>query len=159
MRLLFPILACVAGSLLIGGFVAGMVAPPAAHARLGMVAAAAALAVHGTGLAYLATSAGRVEATARSSGMPGWVGAQAEKNRRKAGVLGAWGVASIVGVAWSGMVGPGRGWHLALSASALTIQLGAFVGEFLMVVAQARLLLDVGAWAGRASAGPLARDP
>ena len=147
MRRFFPILAGVAGLLLVASLVAGLAGSTEGHPRIGWVAVAATLTVHSSAFAHLRATGRRVEATAGALGLPDWVGAQAEKNRRKAFVYEGWGSALAVLTAMSGA---GRWWHLALSGSSLSFQVGAFVGEFAIIAAQSRLMRDVGSWAGPA---------
>ena len=153
MRRSFPILAAVAGLLLLASLVSGLVASPRDHARLGWIAVATTLLVHASVFVHLRGTGRWVEATAGRLGLPDWVGVQAEKNRRKAFVYEGWGSALVVLAGWSGGA---RWWHLVLSSSSLSFQLGAFVGEFVIIAAQARLLRDVGLRAGSAR---LASDP
>lgn len=141
----FLALALVAASLLVAGFAAGL-AGSASGGRLGVAGTVATLAVHGSVWAYLRATGRRVEGLARAAGMPGWVGAQAEKNRRKAFASGAIGVPLALLAGWSGA----EGWRLSLGSANLAFQLGAFIGESAMMMAQTRLIRDVEAWVASA---------
>jgi hypothetical protein len=149
MRRAFPILASIAGLLLVSSLVLDLVGSPN---QLAWASIAVTLAVHGSVFAYLRATGRDVEAVAGRLGLPGWVGAQAEKNRRKAFVYEAWGSSLVV---LAGCSSGGGWWHLVLSASCLSFQLGAFVGEFAILAAQARLLGDV---EPRADSSRLASD-
>jgi hypothetical protein len=111
--------------------------------------------VHGLAFAHFRATGRRVDGLAGASGMPGWVRAQAEKNRRKASAYLGWGVGLAGLSAWSGWLGGGPG-HLVISASSLAFQVGAFAGLIVLVIAQAGLLRDV---EGSARAALPARDP
>ena len=127
--------------------------PGPTDARLARLAASATLAVHASTFAHLRASGRRVEAVAEALGLPDWVGAQVEKNRRKALVYETLGPALVVLAAW--FVGD-RWWHRVVAGASLAFQVGAFVGEFAIIAAQARLVRDVKPWA--TSTGP-AGDP
>ena len=146
MRRLFPILALAAFVMLVAGHASGMAAPGALHVRLGLLAVGATLAVHGLAFVHFRATSRRVDGLAGASGMPGWVKAQAEKNRRKASAYLGWGVGLAGLSAWSGWLGGGLG-HLVLSASSLAFQAGAFAGLIVLVMTQDRLLRDVEGWA------------
>ncbi len=150
MRRAFPILAAVAGLLLAASFAAGGVAPPVRHAGVERLATLATIGLHGVVLAYLVATGRRVGAMAGRPGWPEWVGAQAEKNRRKAWATGAPGVVLAIASGWGPAGGRGGAWQQALSAANLSFQIGAFLGEYAVLASQAKLLRDVGDWAGPA---------
>ena len=114
--------------------------------RIGLAAVGATLAVHGLASAHFRATCRRVNGRAGTSGMPGWVRGEAEKNRRKALAYEGWGAAMAVLSAWSGWVGGGPA-HLLVSASSLSFQVGAFAGLFVLVMTQARLLREAEGWA------------
>jgi hypothetical protein len=146
MRRLFPIPALVAVALLVAGHASGMAAPGALHVQIGLVAVGATLAVHGLAFVHFRATCRRVDGLAEASGMPGWVRAQAEKNRRKASAYVAWGVGLAGLSAGSGWLEGGMG-HAVVSASSLAFQAGAFAGLVVLTMTQARLLRDVEGWA------------
>jgi hypothetical protein len=146
MRRLFPILATMAGLLLMAGFYSGLIGRDddlGRGVRLG--AAASALAVHASAFAYLRAAGRRVEAAAMRSGLPGWVGAQAEKNRRKALVFELCG--SSIAVIGMGLL-VGEWWYPIAYGSSVSFQIGSFIGETMIVANQSRLLGDLGDGAG-----------
>src|SRR5947209_1228530 len=146
MRRLFPIPALVAVALLVAGHASGMAAPGALHIRIGLLAVGATLAVHGLAFVHFRATCRRVNGLAEASGMPGWVRAQAEKNRRKASAFVVWGVGLSGLSAGSGWLQGGMG-HLVVSASSLAFQAGAFAGLIVLTMTQARLLRDLEGWA------------
>ncbi len=154
MRRLFPILATVVGLLLMAGFYSGLIGRGDDLGRgVRLAAAASALMVHAWVFAYLWVTGRGVEASVRRSGLPGWVGAQAEKNRRKALVFEICGsLMAIVGV---GLL-VGEWWYPIVSGSSVSFQIGSFLGEAMIVANQSRLLGDLAALAspGRPSGEP-----
>jgi hypothetical protein len=154
MRRLFPILATVVGLLLMAGFYSGLIGRGGDLGRgVRLAAAASALAVHAWVFVYLWVTGRWVEASVRQSGLPGWVGGQAEKNRRKALVFEICGsLMAIVGV---GLL-VGEWWYPIVSGSSVSFQIGSFLGETMIVANQSRLLEDLGDRAGsaRAAEGP-----
>jgi hypothetical protein len=146
MRRLFPILALVAVVLQVAGHASGMAARGTIHARIGLGAVGATLVVHGLAFGHFRATCRRVDGLVGASGIPGWVRAQAEKNRRKASAYVSWGLGMAGLSAWSGWSGGGLG-HLVLSASSLAFQVGAFAGLIVLVMTQAGLLRDVEGWA------------
>ena len=131
MRRPFSILAASAALLVVLGL-AGGVGP--------LVASMAALGVHATALAALAASSRRVDATAARLALPGWVGAQAEKNRRKALAYALPGSALAVAGWWLAR----SGWSNSVASGAgASFQVGSFLGESLIVANQSKLLADL----------------
>ena len=95
--------------------------------------------------------------------LPDWIEAQAKKNKRKAFPFEFWSMALIGVTAWlgaatdtQGMARPGT-W--ALAALTLAFNLGAFAVEYAVIVAQARLLLEVKDQADRLRARPSSPRP
>ncbi len=147
-------IALALGSLAVAALVAGLASglaapePGAGHRRWGPLAVALTVATHAATAWWLGRSAARLGAFAEAEGLPGWVGGQAGRNRAKAVVCQAGGLLSIAlagGTGWLGL----EGWHRALSTLAVGFQPGAILGEALMVAAQARLAVEVRAWAAR----------
>jgi hypothetical protein len=88
-----------------------------------------------------------VKAVVATYKMPEWVEAQAKKNKKKAFRFEFWGMTVVSVAAWFGgsvdAFGGNPLWHLATASLALAFNLGAFVVEYMVIVAQARLLLEV----------------
>ena len=148
MRRLFPILATVVGLLLMAGFYSGLIGRGDDLGRgVRLAAAASAVAVHAWAFGYFWVTGRWVEATVRQSGLPGWVGAQAEKNWRKAlhfqvfgSVMAVGGVGLLV-VDWCSPL---------VWGSSVSFQIGSFIGEAMIVANQSRLLEDLADWASSA---------
>jgi len=155
----FPILATVAGLLSLASLAAGVVALPGPHRGLAILATAATIGAHGSVAAYFAATGRRVDATAARLGLADWLGAQAEKNRRKAFAYQAWGVPLALLAGWSAGSGGGEAWRHALPAASLAFQVGAFAGEYAVIVAQARLVRDLGGPDGGGISPRPAADP
>jgi hypothetical protein len=140
MRRLFPILALIAGSLLL----ADLFARAAWSIRdLSWISVGAALVVHALAFDDLRSSSRRVGRVARARRLPDWVEAQAEKNRRKAWMGEVGGLPLVVIAVWSSGSGLGS---LALFAAAVAFQIGSFVAEFVIMNTQSRLVADVEGW-------------
>ena len=138
MRRLFPILATAVGLLLVAGFYLGLIARGDDLGRGARLAgAAAALAVHASAFGFLRASGRRVESIAGREGLPGWVGAQAEKNRRKSRVFEVGG--ALVAISGAGLLA-GEWWSPIVSGSSVSFQIGSFLGESMIVAGQSRLL-------------------
>ena len=142
MRRPFPILALTAILLMVSAQTSGIVAPGRNHTRLGLLAIGSTLAVYGLAFGQIRATARRVEGLAEGSGMPEWVKARAEKNRRKAWAYLPWGLGLAGLSAGSGWLGGGTG-HLTISASSMAFLAGASMGLVLIGKAQAGLLKDV----------------
>jgi hypothetical protein len=142
MRRLFPILAAIVGLLLMAGFYSGLIGRGDEFGRgVRLAAAASALAVHVWAFVYFWVTERWVEASVGQSGLPEWIGAQAEKNRRKALLFQVSGSAmAIVGV---GLL-VGEWWYPIVSGSSVSFQIGSFIGETMIVANQSRLLQDLG---------------
>jgi hypothetical protein len=142
MRRLFPILAAAVGLLLMAGFYSGLIRRDDDFGQgVRLVAAASALAVHVWAFVYFWVTGRRVETHVGQSGLPEWIGAHAEKNRRKALLFQVSGsVMAIVGV--SLLVG--EWWYPIISGSTVSFQIGSFIGETMIVANQSRLLEDLG---------------
>ncbi len=136
--------------------VSGWVASTSTRHLFDLVAIGSTFGAHLTAQEYLESCRTRVKSKVEAEGLPTWVGAQAEKNCGRAIpylgvgyllpclVMGSW--------AW-GLRGPVDGaWLTGLLAFNLAFQLGAFVGEYVVMTAQARLLRDVEGWAKKPDA-------
>jgi hypothetical protein len=152
MRRLFPILAAVTWFLLLASFVSGLLAPGEGRPSLGLIAFLATIGIYALVAIYLRVTGKQVEKAARLLGLPDWVQVQAEKNRRKAFAYEKWGLALIIPAAWADTLPGDRPWSCGMLAFNLSFQLGAFVGGYVIIMAQSRLLQDLESWAG--SNGP-----
>jgi hypothetical protein len=172
----FLVLAVTDGSLLVTSFVVGLIAsgeprgPHAVwrgvHVLIALVTTVATLAVHSIAYTYFLATGKWAAEVVRVYGLPGWINDQAKKNKRKAFRFEFWGMTLVAVTAWLGAGADTQGlnplWHLGVSALALAFNIGAFVVEYAVIVAQARLLLEVKAQADRlreARYGPAAVAP
>src|SRR5262249_4835326 len=105
------------------------------------------LLVHSIVYTYFLGTTKWVKEVVRVYQLPGWVAAQAVKNKKRAFPFEFWGMMLIGATAWMGAGSDARAWpsayHLGVAALALAFTLGAFVAEYAAIVAQARLLLEV----------------
>ena len=117
------------------------------HFLLGLLATLATLLVHSIVFTYFLGTGRWVKEVVRVYRLPGWLEAQAQKNKRKAFPFELVGMAFIGGATWLGAGTDTRqwpaSWHLGVAAAALAFNLGAFAAEYVTIVAQARLLLEV----------------
>ena len=149
--LVFPILAGIAALSLLARLVVGFVYLADVPALYELIAMVPTFLAHGLARQYLESRELKIKAKVESDGLPEWVGAQAEKNLKKA-IPHIWSGCLLQGfVVWSwanGHKGLVSGTRLdGLLALNLAFQVGAFVGEYAMIVAQARLSRDVEGWA------------
>jgi len=165
MHRIFLGLAVTNGSLLLASYVVGLIStgeprgPRTAapwhlvHFLLGLLTTMSTLLVHSIVYTYFLGTGKWVKEVVRAYRMPDWVEAQAKKNKKKAFRFEFWSMALIGIAAWFGAAADAQGlnptWHLAASSIALAYNLGAFVVEYAVIVAQARLLLEVKARADR----------
>lgn len=159
----FLVLAVTDGSLLIASFVLGLLAsgePNGAgavwhgvHVLIALLATMSTLAVHSTAYTYFLATGKWAAEVVRVYQLPAWINDQAKKNKRKAFRFEFWGMTLVAVTAWLGAASATQGlnplWHLGVAAAALGFNLGAFVVEYAVIVAQARLLLEVKAQADR----------
>ena len=124
-----------------------------------MIATLAAIAIYAMVAVYFGLSGRRVEATVTRLGLPDWLRAQAEKNRRKAFAYEAWGLPLVMLAAVADTILAREPWSHAITGMSLMFQIGAFAGIYAVIVAQARLTRDLGEWAGGASMLRPASDP
>jgi len=105
------------------------------------------LAVHSIAFTYFLGTGKWIKEVARVYGLPEWLEAQAIKNKRRAFPFELWGMVLVGVTAWMGAGTDTQGWpavwHLALASLALAFNVGAFAVEYSVIVAQARLLLEV----------------
>jgi hypothetical protein len=117
------------------------------HFLHGLLSTITTVLVHSIVFTYFLGTGKWVKEVCRVYGLPEWVWAQAIKNKRKAFPFEMWGMVFIGLSAWMGAGAHARGWppewHLGLAAWALAFNFGAFAVEYVAIVAQARLLLEV----------------
>jgi hypothetical protein len=159
MHRIFLGLAVTNGSLLLASYVVGLLAMGETRAQgvpdpwhlvhflLGLFTLLMTLLVHSIVYTYFLGTYKWVKEVVRVYKMPEWVEAQAKKNKKKAFRFEFWGMTLISVAAWFGGEADAFGkysvWHLATASLALAFNLGAFVVEYVVLVAQARLLLEV----------------
>ena len=153
----FLVLAVTDGSLLVTTFVMGLLAsgePRGPHAVLrgvhilvALLATVATLAVHSIAYTYFLATGKWAAEVVRVYRLPDWVNHQAKKNKRKAFRFEFWGMSAVAVTAWLGAAADARGvnplWHLGVAALAVAFNLGAFAVEYVVIVAQHRLLTEV----------------
>jgi hypothetical protein len=143
MRRLFPVLALVA----VLSLVVGLIAPGTVLGSLPFVEFVAIVWTHSLADIDLESTGRRIETMASSGGLPDWVRAQSEKNRRKVSLYLWLGLPLFPLLTLAQAKGLIVGaWLLGLLGLNLAIQVGAVVGEFAIMTAQARLVGDVEEW-------------
>lgn len=153
----FLVIAVTDGSLLVVSFVLGLMAsgePRGPHAVMrgihllvALTATMATLAVHSVAYTYFLATGKWAKEVVRVYGLPEWINDQAKRNKRKAFRFEFWGMSLVAVTAWLGAAADTQGlnplWHLGVAAFALAFNLGAFAVEYAVIVAHARLLLEV----------------
>jgi hypothetical protein len=153
----FLVLAVTDGSLLIASFVLGLLAsgePRGPHAiwhgihlLFALMTTMATLAVHSIVYTYFLATGKWAKEVVRVYQLPEWINHQAKKNKRKAFRFEFWSMTLIAVTAWLGAAADTQGmnplWHLGVAAVTLAFNFGAFAIEYAVIVAQARLLLEV----------------
>ncbi len=160
----FLVLAVTDGSLLLTSFVLGLFASAeprgphmvwhGVHLLFALLTTMATLAVHSIVYTYFLATGKWAKEVVRVYQLPEWLNDQAKKNKRKAFQFEFWSMALIAVAAWLGAASDTRKdfnslWHLVAAALAVAFNVGAFVAEYAVIVAQARLLLEVKAQADR----------
>ncbi len=125
-----------------GGFVHDM------HFLVALLTIVMTLMVHGIVYTYFLGTGKWVKEVARVYQLPDWTWGQATRNKRRTFPFVLGGMMLIGATAWLGAAadtirGFGGLWHLAVAAATLGFTLGAFAFEYVSIVAQARLLLEV----------------
>jgi hypothetical protein len=159
MHRIFLGLAVTNGSLLLASYVVGLISVGeprvkgqpdpwhTIHFLLGLFTLLTTLLVHSIVYTYFLGTYKWVKEVVRVYKMPEWVEAQAKKNKKKAFRFEFWGMTLVSVAAWMGGPSDSWGWsplwHLATASLALAFNLGAFAVEYVVIVAQARLLLEV----------------
>ena len=175
MHRIFLGLAVTNGSLLLASFIVGLISTgeprgpgvPApwhlVHFLLGLLTTLATLLVHSIAYTYFLGTGKWVKEVVRVYGMPEWIEMQAKKNKKKAFRFEFWSMTLIGIAAWLGAASDAQGfsptWHLLASSVALAFNLGAFAAIYAVIVAQARLLLEVKARADRQREARYGPDP
>ena len=170
----FLVLAVTDGSLLLASFVLGLIASAeprgphmvwhGVHLLFALLTTMATLAVHSIVYTYFLATGKWAKEVVRVYQLPEWLNDQAKKNKRKAFRFEFWSMALIArgGLAGRG-VGHAEGLQRALApgaaALAVAFNFGAFVAEYAVIVAQARLLLEVKAQADRLREARYGPDP
>jgi hypothetical protein len=159
----FLVIAVTDGSLLITSFVLGLMAsgessvPDArwrgVHILIALLTTVATLAVHSIAYTYFLATGKWAAEVVRVYQLPPWINDQAKKNKRKAFRFEFYGMTLVAVTAWIGAAVHTQGlnplWHLAVAGVSVAFNLGAFVVEYAVIVAQARLLLEVKAQADK----------
>jgi hypothetical protein len=163
MHRIFLGLAITNGTLLLASFAFGFAAAgetrPAhmwrdVHFLLGLLTTMTTLLVHSVVFTYFLGTGKWVKEVVRVYRLPSWVEAQAVRNKRRAFPFELWGMILIGITAWLGAAadtqrGFDSTWHLLAASVALAFNIGAYVLEYVSIVSQARLLLEVKAQADR----------
>lgn len=118
------------------------------HFLFGLLTMLTTLLVHSIVYTYFLGTGKWVKEVVRVYQMPEWIEAQAKKNKRKAFRFEFWSMTLMSIAVWlGGSLDGGHGsnpiWHLFATSLAMAFNLGAFCVEYVVIVAQARLLLEV----------------
>lgn len=181
MHRIFLGLAVTNASFLVACFVVGLVAsgeprgpglPPAVwnaiHFLLGLATTLVTLLVHSIVYTYFIGTNKWVKEVVAVYKMPEWIAAQSKRNKKKAFRFEFLCIALVGVAAWLGAGADAQGWnplwHLAAASVTLAFNLAAYFAEYAVIVAQARLLLEVKARADQQreaalAASSLADDP
>jgi hypothetical protein len=155
MHQIFLALAVTDGLLLLVTYALGLFVPSGQggivhdmHFLVALLTILTTLLVHGVVYTYFLGTGKWVREVVRVYQMPDWVEAQATRNKRRCFPFVIWGMLAIGATAWLGatadtMRGFGGLWHLVAASATLAFTLGAFAFEYVAVVAQARLLIEV----------------
>ncbi len=159
MHRIFLGLAVTNGSLLVASYVVGLISMGEVrgpgikdhwhtiHFLLGLLTTLTTLLVHSIVYTYFLGTGKWVKEVVRAYRMPDWVEAQAKKNKKKAFRFEFSCMVLIAITAWGGAPSDTRGynpiWHLFFSSFTLAYNFAAFAVEYVVIVAQARLLLEV----------------
>ena len=160
MHRIFLGLAVTNGSLLVASYVVGLISMGeprgqglkdswhTLHFLLGLFTTLVTLLVHSIVYTYFLGTGKWVNEVVTAYAMPEWIGAQAKKNKRKAFRFEFYSMVLIAITAWLGGASDDvRGlnpiWHLFAASITMAFIFGAFAVEYVTIVAQARLLLEV----------------
>jgi hypothetical protein len=154
----FLVMAVTGGSLLVADFALGFFATgephgPGAIARgvhvlLSLATVVVLLGIHSIVYTYFVATGKWAKEVVKVYQLPDWINTQASKNKRRAFRFIMGSMAAIAVAAWLGAAVDTRGpaysiWHLASAAFALAYNLGSFLVEYAVIVAQARLLAEL----------------
>jgi len=152
----FLVLAVTGASLMGADFVSGPLAASevrgpgevwhGVHFLLSLLTVLTLLAIHSMVYIYLMTTNKWTEDVVRAYQLSEGYNTQAKKNKQRAVRFVAGSMSVIAVTAWLGAAADTRDgsyafWHLGVAAAALTYNLGSFFVEYVVIVAQARLLL------------------
>jgi hypothetical protein len=155
MHQIFLALAATDGLLLLVTFSLGLFVPSGQggivhdmHFLVALLTILTTLLVHGIVYTYFLGTGKWVREVVRVYRMPDWVEAQATRNKRRCFPFVIWGMLAVGATAWLGAAadtirGFGGLWHLVAASATLAFTLGAFAFEYVSIVAQARLLIQV----------------
>ncbi|MDB5353484.1 MAG: hypothetical protein JWN86_4731 [Planctomycetota bacterium] len=158
MHRIFLGLAVTVGSLLVVTLFSGFLVPSGQggalhdlHFLLGLLTVMATLLIHSIAFTYFLGTGKWVKEVVRVYQLPPWVWSQAVKNKRRAFPFELASMLLIGATSWLGAAADTRRalnatysyWHLMVASATLAFNLGAFVVEYVSILAQARLLLEV----------------
>ena len=159
MHRIFLGLAVTNGSLLVASYVVGLISMGeprgpgikdswhTLHFLLGLFTTLTTLLVHSIVYTYFLGTGKWVKEVVAAYAMPEWIEAQAKKNKKKAFRFEFYCMLLIGITAWFGAASDARGfnptWHLFAASLTMAFNFGAFAVEYVVIVAQARLLLEV----------------
>ena len=163
----FPLLALMGAALLAADFMIGLKAalegggPGGSwreiHFAVSVVTVSAVLGIHTIVFTYFNATGRRVYEAVREHKLTRGFDSIARKNRTRAMRFALGGILMIVLTACMGTIAETRGGassieHLAIAAATIAYNLGAFLAEFAMIVAQTRLLAEIEDRVGRIEA-------
>jgi hypothetical protein len=154
----FLVLAVTGTSLLSADFVIGLIAAsevrgPGAiwhgiHFLFSLATVLALLGIHSIVYTYFMATNKWAKEVVRVYQLPDWFNTEAKKNKTRAVRFVMGSMTMIALTAWLGAAADTRGsaysiWHLGVAAAAFAYNLGAFVVEYGLIVAHARLLMEL----------------
>jgi hypothetical protein len=145
------------GVLLAATYGFGLAAPPpprgagaylhGIHWLLGMFTVLLTMMVHSIAYTYFLGTGKWIKEVARVYRLPDWVETRAKKNKRRAFPFEFWSMMFIGGTAWLGAgtdaLGWSPSWHLGMASLTIAFNIGSFWAEYMMITAQAKLILEV----------------
>jgi lipid-A-disaccharide synthase-like uncharacterized protein len=159
MHRIFLGLAVTNGSLLVASFILGLISMGEVrgpgvkdtwhlvHFLIGLLTTLTTLLVHSIVYTYFLGTGKWVKEVVHVYKMPEWVEAQAKKNKRKAFRFEFWSMSLIGITAWFGAASDAQAfnptWHLLAASLTIAFNMGAFVIEYIVIVSQAQLLIEV----------------
>lgn len=170
----FLVLAVTGASLLGADFVIGLIAASevrgpgavwhAVHFLFSLFTVLALLGIHSIVYTYFMATGKWAKEVVRVYQLPDWFNTEARKNKSRAVRFVMGSMTTIAIAAWLGAAADTRGssysvWHLGAAAAAVAYNLGAFVVEYKLIVAHARLLMELKDQADRLRAERYGPDP